>query len=402
MTIKEDQNGFVIVDCVLTNEGVMPYWNAKDGVMEYAYMPGEELAKLHDTSPILVVTVDHWEDSLSPKTYKDQAVGQLHGKLTYEDGQLKGQIALMDMPAILDAFADGKFDVSIGYSQKIDRTSGTFTKDGQESRYDYVKRGIKLNHLSIVEEGRAENARLVFDSLPIDLRSFIKQNNMKIQPNDTPNTETVGGVTPEATVHQAEIVTADTTEDQAPDLSLASLHQLVQAIAQSISSLQTPAAVEVPVAVEVDTAPVAVIDETQTDSALIASLKSENEALKMAIALSEGKIYSADDLNSEVQKVMDAWNLVGTFRSDSVAFDASLSASEVNKAYLKANLTQDVELDSKDGLFLETLTKIVASSGLKVNVNAKEAPVQDSAFNGLKMSKRDDGSTGFNIFNKNR
>lgn len=122
---------------------------AKDALGSMAYQP---------------MTNDHPADMVDSSNWKDLSIGIIGDGAAREvaqDGEyVRVSLAMMDQKAI-DAWKDGKRELSVGYTCDVDFTPGK-TADGQE--YDAVQRNIRTNHLALVKYGRAGSACRIGDS----------------------------------------------------------------------------------------------------------------------------------------------------------------------------------------------------------------------------------------------
>ena len=97
------------------------------------------------------MTNDHPVDGVSADTWKRDAIGQMGDEITKDGEFVRVPLVMMDGAAIKD-YEAGKRDLSLGYTADIDWTGG-FTDSGQE--YDAIQRNIRVNHVALVSEGRA-------------------------------------------------------------------------------------------------------------------------------------------------------------------------------------------------------------------------------------------------------
>lgn len=97
------------------------------------------------------VTIDHPGEAVTPTNWKDHAVGEVASDDIVKDGEaIRVPFLLRDGSAIETVLA-GKRQISMGYECTLDWTPGT-TADGVA--YDAVQRGIRINHLAIVDRAR--------------------------------------------------------------------------------------------------------------------------------------------------------------------------------------------------------------------------------------------------------
>ena len=134
--------------------------------------PKEELEKALDTFNDIPVVNDHFF-VLPEKPNKDKWLGMVSGHAHFKGDDVVNNIALWDQKAVqYIEKADsneygGKKDLSVGYTYKLEKQSGTY----KGKRYDFVMRDIKANHLALVKDGRVDTA-MVADS------NFSKGNNL--------------------------------------------------------------------------------------------------------------------------------------------------------------------------------------------------------------------------------
>ena len=101
--------------------------------------------------PPVQVTADNW---------KEYAVGSI-GEEVLRDGEyIRVPITLMDA-ATIKAVQDGKREISMGYEMDLTWESGQ-TPDGHA--YDAVMSNLRMNHLAIVDRGRAGSRARIGDS----------------------------------------------------------------------------------------------------------------------------------------------------------------------------------------------------------------------------------------------
>ena len=120
---------------------------AKDSLATYVGKPTT------NDHPSVQVTSDNW---------KEYAVGSI-GEEVLRDGEyIRVPITLMDA-ATIKAVQDGKREISMGYDMELDWTPGT-TPDGQA--YDAIMKNLRMNHLAIVDRGRAGSRARIGDKSP--------------------------------------------------------------------------------------------------------------------------------------------------------------------------------------------------------------------------------------------
>ena len=163
---------FEVASKSLTKEGFLVNFNvpiARDGIIEYsgrelnrpqmpkvrAYRPKSTFTpKVLESAKMLPVTIDHpQENVVSPDNAKRTVIGATGSEVYLSGGELiEKMIAIYDKEAIRDIEEFGKKEVSIGLLATHDFTPGK-TPEGEE--YDAIESIISLNHLSVVNAGKA-------------------------------------------------------------------------------------------------------------------------------------------------------------------------------------------------------------------------------------------------------
>jgi hypothetical protein len=117
---------------------------ANDAMHSYAHRP---------------VTLEHPGEAITSDNWKKYAIGQTGDEVIRDGGSVRVPMVLMDAAAI-QAFKDGKNQLSVGYNCDLDWTPGK-TDDGES--YDAVQRNIKANHLAVVAAARGGPTLVIGD-----------------------------------------------------------------------------------------------------------------------------------------------------------------------------------------------------------------------------------------------
>ena len=117
------------------------------------FRPEDEVFKEESLSSISnkPVTDSHPTEFVNSRNVKDVQIGFSKDKVEREGNFVRADLVVQDQAAI-DRIQHGKNQVSLGYSLKVDWTSGT---DERFGAYDGIQRDIKVNHIAIVTQGRA-------------------------------------------------------------------------------------------------------------------------------------------------------------------------------------------------------------------------------------------------------
>ena len=106
------------------------------------------------------MTNDHPIDGVSAVTWKRDAIGQMGDEITKDGEFVRVPLVMMDGAAIKD-YEAGKRELSLGYKADIEWTGGV-TDGGEE--YDAIQRNIRVNHVALVDQGRANQEFRIGDS----------------------------------------------------------------------------------------------------------------------------------------------------------------------------------------------------------------------------------------------
>lgn len=154
---RRDSTGNMVASVLAARIGTQDYAGYEVGKPEMAkvvvYRPAEEVFNRDSMRSFAgaPVTIEHPPVSVTPSNWKDHAVGEVGSDDIVKDGEaIRVPFLLRDGSAIETVLA-GKRQISMGYECELDWTPGT-TKDGVS--YDAVQRGIRINHLAIVDRAR--------------------------------------------------------------------------------------------------------------------------------------------------------------------------------------------------------------------------------------------------------
>lgn len=155
--VRKTADGYLVADVYCARAGIQQYTNQEmgligDGIVNVLRDESEVFNK--DSLATYVgkpVTDDHPLEPVTAANWKVHATGQI-GEGVLRDGEyLKVPVTLMDAGAIAKV-DDGKVEISMGYTADIEFIDGV-TDDGDS--YQAKQKNIKINHLAIVDKGRA-------------------------------------------------------------------------------------------------------------------------------------------------------------------------------------------------------------------------------------------------------
>jgi hypothetical protein len=155
------EDGYLEDSPIIARIGVQQYKRADGTIRKELRLPEDvfnaDSLKSFAGKPI---TDDHPPEAVTAKNFKKYGIGVISGP-AYQDGEtnVKAKIIIHDGVAVDKAMKGGKRELSVGYTVVLDETPGVWNGE----QYDAIQRSIRVNHLSLVQRGRAGNARLNLD-----------------------------------------------------------------------------------------------------------------------------------------------------------------------------------------------------------------------------------------------
>jgi hypothetical protein len=162
---KRTPSGGIRVPANLSRIGVQTYRN-DDGSLRREFRPASEvfspgsLASFHSAP----VTVDHPDGQVTPENWKELSVGHVAENTAPNGDWVTSDICIEDAPTIADIDAGRLVEVSVGYAcDPVDTPGGVW----QGQPYEVTQTNIRVNHLALLERGRARagsDARMRLDT----------------------------------------------------------------------------------------------------------------------------------------------------------------------------------------------------------------------------------------------
>lgn len=155
--VRRTRDGYLVANVRAGRAGVQHYSGVEIGKPSMKevriFRPEEEVfdTEAMATAAHRPVTLGHPPQAVNAENWRDVAIGQTGGDVVRDGGFLRIPLCLMDASAI-GAVEAGTQQLSWGYTCELDFTPGK-TADGQD--YDAVQRGIRINHLAVVDAARA-------------------------------------------------------------------------------------------------------------------------------------------------------------------------------------------------------------------------------------------------------
>lgn len=147
----ETPEGYLTVQVPITRPGVFPYQRQDGTVQMEAKLPDEifndRTIRSARSKP---VTDEHPNEPVTVDNYQTYAKGMSHTDSRVEDLKLCVSLTITDKD-LIQKVNDGKREISIGFMSDVVAENGVY--NGQT--YEYVQRNLEINHIAIVDQGRA-------------------------------------------------------------------------------------------------------------------------------------------------------------------------------------------------------------------------------------------------------
>lgn len=176
--IEQDATtGFVHVNNVpIARVGVFPYLKADGSIEMEAKLPAELLADTTvESANNKPVTDEHPEEFVNQSNAKKYMKGFTASNAHVDNDTLRVDMTITDA-ALINEINQGKQELSIGFETEIVPQKGKY----KGSVYDSVQKNIQINHVAVVERGRAgHSVRLIGDSAEMIDEDIKKGNQME-------------------------------------------------------------------------------------------------------------------------------------------------------------------------------------------------------------------------------
>lgn len=175
-----DRVSYRITEREYTDEGFLrvPGRVARTGIQEYlaselgldgdpnrivnVYRPPEEVFSDESLSSYdgTDITIEHPTSMVDSDNFKNVSVGVVRGTGSQDDDFVLCDLIIKDKQAV-DAVNSGKVELSAGYTAMYEQMDGV-TPCG--TKYEFVQRDIKINHVALVDKARAGANARIFDN----------------------------------------------------------------------------------------------------------------------------------------------------------------------------------------------------------------------------------------------
>lgn len=325
----DPQTGFMHVTNVpIARVGVFPYLKADRSIEMEAKLPTELLSdstvNSADNRP---VTNDH--HGLVTKDNATQlAKGFTADNAHVDDNTLRVDMTIMD-GKLIDAINNGKQELSIGFQTNIDQTPGEYNGVA----YDSVQKDIRINHVAVVNQGRAgHKVRLLGDSAEM-IDDDVKEGKTESMEYTKTRLDSVDQTITVAD-HDVDAVTKLDADDSDKSKKIADLKNQIAELQKQLDELQGN------------------VDESKKEAAQAQakadSLEKENETMK--------KKYEGDGFDKKVQARLKLMEKAKKFVGDSADLN-KMSAREMKIAAVKSAkaVNDSINLEDQSDDYIQAL-----------------------------------------------
>lgn len=325
----DPQTGFMHVTNVpIARVGVFPYMKADRSIEMEAKLPAELLSdstvNSADNRP---VTNDH--HGLVTKDNATQlAKGFTADNAHVDDNTLRVDMTIMD-GKLIDAINNGKQELSIGFQTNIDQTPGEYNGVA----YDSVQKDIQINHVAVVNQGRAgHTVRLLGDSAEM-IDDDVKEGKTESMEYTKTRLDSVDQTITVAD-HDVDAVTKLDADNSDKSKKIADLKDQIAELQKQLDELQGNA------------------DESKKDAAKAQakadSLEKENENMKNK--------YEGDGFDKKVQARLKLMEKAKKFVGDSADLN-KMSAREMKIAAVKSAkaVNDSINLEDQTDDYIQAL-----------------------------------------------
>lgn len=173
---RRTADGYLVAEVRTARTGIQLYAGHEVGIpakdVVRVYRPADQVFSKDSLSSYAhkPVTNDHPGEAVSAENWRDYSVGQIGDEVARDGEFVRIPLVVMDAAAI-KAVEDGKRELSAGYTCDLAFEVGT-TPDGQA--YDAIQKGIRINHVAIVNNGRAGSQARIGDGVKWGASPFIE------------------------------------------------------------------------------------------------------------------------------------------------------------------------------------------------------------------------------------
>lgn len=162
---RRTADGYLVAEARSVRTGIQLYTGSEVGKPEIpvvrVYRPADQVFAQDSLQSFThaPVTMDHPDEAVTAENWKDLAVGEV-STAAKKDGEWVHLPLILKDAAAITAVESGKRELSAGYTCELVWGDGV-APDGQA--YDAQQANIKINHLAIVDRGRAGSMARIGD-----------------------------------------------------------------------------------------------------------------------------------------------------------------------------------------------------------------------------------------------
>ncbi|CCO11293.2 conserved hypothetical protein [Carnobacterium maltaromaticum LMA28] len=332
---SETDEGYLTVKAPITRPGVFPYLT-KDGAVEMQAKLPEELFsdKTIKSANAKPVTDDHPHEAVTAKNFTKYSKGMTHTDARVENNTLVVSFTVTDS-ATIQKIKAGKRELSIGFSADVKDEKGNYSG----MNYDSVQRNMQVNHLAIVDKGRAgPEVAILNDSVDFVMDS-------------KKNKQNGGNKMPQIIIDGSEF-------------------EVDTAVKSKFDALSAQA------------------DAAETKAKGLDALQGERDALKEKLDAKEAEItelkknqVNEDEMDSRIQARIELVEKAKPILGDSFEFTGKSDRVVKEAAILetKKDFKADGKSDDYIDAFFDSMTELVADKGFTHGVNFSDAKDKEKA-----------------------
>jgi len=150
------KDGYLVAVAKVARTGVQDYLGSELGIdkeIVRVYRPESEVFSKDSLSSFVgkPMTNDHPSEPVTAETWKRDAIGAIGEEVMRDGDYIRVPLIMMDAAAIAD-YKAGKTELSMGYDADIEFVD--------HADYDAIQKNIRINHIALVEKGRAGGAKI--------------------------------------------------------------------------------------------------------------------------------------------------------------------------------------------------------------------------------------------------
>ncbi len=309
--VRETEDGYLVGDVRCARTGIQTYLGVELGLPTMdaisVYRPESEVFSRDSlaTYPNKPMSNDHPPDNITADNWKQYAGGDLGDEVVRDGEFVKVPFKMMDAD-LIKAYRSGKREVSMGYTAEIEFGDGV-TPDGEP--YQAMQKNIRINHMALVDRGRAGSQCRIGDGA----KNW----------GASPITKVLGDKNVDLKTLIVDGLTVETTQD-----GLASVNKIIDAKNEAVKALKDDEAAHAQALKDKDT-------ELAKKDAEIDALK----AATLSDAEIDAKVQARSDLLAKAKSVADT-DFTG------------LSDADIKKAAVVAKLG-DAAIEGKTEAYID-------------------------------------------------